>query len=82
MVSLSYCYFILFFFPSIWSFFLLNAFSSMDRYIDEEDLLRFMIKEEVDLVFPLFEVSENRQIDRKALTDWVASFFFLYLLPL
>lgn len=54
----------------------------MDRYIDEEDLLRFMIKEEVDLVFPLFEVSENRQIDRKALTDWVASFFFLYLLPL
>ncbi|XP_050220240.1 mechanosensitive ion channel protein 10-like [Mercurialis annua] len=41
------------------------------KYIDEEDLLRFMIKEEVDLVFPLFEVSENRRIDRKSLTDWV-----------
>ncbi|KAJ9168171.1 hypothetical protein P3X46_019730 [Hevea brasiliensis] len=45
------------------------------KYIDEEDLLRFMIKEEVDLVFPLFEVSENRQIDRKALTDWVVKVY-------
>ncbi|GFS37993.1 mechanosensitive channel of small conductance-like 10 [Actinidia rufa] len=32
---------------------------------------RFMIKEEVDLVFPLFEGSETRQIDKKALMDWV-----------
>ncbi|XP_020536366.1 mechanosensitive ion channel protein 10 isoform X2 [Jatropha curcas] len=45
------------------------------KYIDEEDLLRFMIKEEVDLVFPLFEVSETRQIERKALTDWVVKVY-------
>lgn len=41
------------------------------KYIDEEDLLRFMIKEEVDLVFPLFEGYETGRVDRKALTDWV-----------
>lgn len=41
------------------------------RYIEEEDLLRFMIKEEVDLVFPLIEGWDKGQIDRKALTDWV-----------
>lgn len=41
------------------------------RYIDEEDLLRFMIKEEVDLVFPLFEGAETGRIDKKALADWV-----------
>ncbi|KAJ4823825.1 hypothetical protein Tsubulata_035531 [Turnera subulata] len=41
------------------------------KYIDEEDLLRFMIKEEVDLVFQLLEASETGRIDRKAMTDWV-----------
>lgn len=41
------------------------------KYIDEEDLLRFMIKEEVDLVFPLFEGYETGRVDRKALTNWV-----------
>ncbi|KAJ7958399.1 Mechanosensitive ion channel protein [Quillaja saponaria] len=40
-------------------------------YIDDDDLLRFMIKEEVDLVFPLFEGAETGKIDRKALTNWV-----------
>lgn len=40
-------------------------------YIDEDDLLRFMIKVEVDLVFPLFEGAETGKIDRKALTSWV-----------
>ncbi|XP_050220241.1 mechanosensitive ion channel protein 10-like [Mercurialis annua] len=45
------------------------------NYIDEEDLLRFVIKEEVDLVFPLFAVSDNRQIDRKSLTDWVVKVY-------
>ncbi|XP_050220244.1 mechanosensitive ion channel protein 10-like [Mercurialis annua] len=45
------------------------------NYIDEEDLLRFVIKEEVDLVFPLFVGSENRQIDRKSLTDWVVKVY-------
>uniref|UniRef100_A0A6N2LAW1 Mechanosensitive ion channel protein n=1 Tax=Salix viminalis TaxID=40686 RepID=A0A6N2LAW1_SALVM len=41
------------------------------KYIDEDDLLRFMIKEEVDLVFPLLEGCETGRIDRKALTNWV-----------
>ncbi|XP_062097081.1 mechanosensitive ion channel protein 10-like [Humulus lupulus] len=44
------------------------------KYIDEDDLLRFMIKEEVDLVFPMFG-AENGRIDRKALTDWVVRVF-------
>ncbi|XVE97747.1 hypothetical protein REPUB_Repub03eG0045200 [Reevesia pubescens] len=41
------------------------------NYIDDGDLLRFMIKEEVDLVFPLFEGSSTRKIDRKSFTNWV-----------
>ncbi|KAJ0090311.1 hypothetical protein Patl1_13799 [Pistacia atlantica] len=45
------------------------------KYIDEEDLSRFMIKEEVDLVFPLIEGSEKGRIDRKALTDWVVKVY-------
>ncbi|KAE8714047.1 Mechanosensitive ion channel protein 9 [Hibiscus syriacus] len=40
-------------------------------YIDEDDLLRFMIKEEVDLVLPLFEGSSTGKIDRKSFTNWV-----------
>ncbi|XP_039004922.1 mechanosensitive ion channel protein 10-like isoform X2 [Hibiscus syriacus] len=40
-------------------------------YIDEDDLLRFMIQEEVDLVFPLFEGSNTSKIDRKSFTHWV-----------
>ncbi|CAL0327147.1 unnamed protein product [Lupinus luteus] len=40
-------------------------------YIDEYDLRRFMIKEEVDLVFPLLEQAETGQITIKSLTDWV-----------
>lgn len=49
------------------------------RYIEEEDLLKFMIKEEVDLVLPLFEVDETGQIDRKALTSWVVRPCIYYL---
>lgn len=30
-----------------------------------------MLKEEVDLVFPLVDVAETGHIDRKALTEWV-----------
>ncbi|CAM8970201.1 unnamed protein product [Rhodiola kirilowii] len=45
------------------------------KYIDEEDLMRFMIKEEVDLVFPLFEGAETGRIDRKALTNWVVKVY-------
>ncbi|PIN23998.1 putative mechanosensitive ion channel [Handroanthus impetiginosus] len=40
-------------------------------YIDEFDLRRFMIKEEVEVVFPMIDVAETGLIDRKALTDWV-----------
>ncbi|KAF8080781.1 hypothetical protein N665_0923s0021 [Sinapis alba] len=39
--------------------------------IEEDDLLRFMIKEEVDLVLPLIECSETGKITRKAFTEWV-----------
>ena len=42
-------------------------------FIEEEDLRRVMIKEEVDLVLPLFEVDETRRIDWKSLTNWVVS---------
>ncbi|GLT97227.1 hypothetical protein SLE2022_148000 [Rubroshorea leprosula] len=46
------------------------------RYIDEDALLRFMIKEEVDLVLPLFEGAEtSRQIDINALTYWVVKVY-------
>ncbi|KAL0330657.1 UNVERIFIED_CONTAM: Mechanosensitive ion channel protein 10 [Sesamum angustifolium] len=41
------------------------------NYIDELDLSRFMIKEEVEFVFPMIDVAETGQIDRRTLTDWV-----------
>ncbi|KAL5559514.1 hypothetical protein UlMin_035725, partial [Ulmus minor] len=44
-------------------------------YIVEDDLQRFMIKEEVLLVFPLFEGWETGKIDGKALTDWVVKVY-------
>ncbi|KAF4365842.1 hypothetical protein G4B88_012907 [Cannabis sativa] len=44
------------------------------NYIDEDDLLRFMTKEDVYLVLPLIE-RENGRIDRKALTDWVVKVY-------
>ncbi|CAN8256564.1 unnamed protein product [Cochlearia groenlandica] len=44
-------------------------------YIEEEDLLRFMIKEEVDLVFPLFDGAETGKITRKAFTEWVVKVY-------
>jgi len=40
-------------------------------YIDRTDLLRFMILEEVDLVYPLFEVDERGHISLKAFSKWV-----------
>lgn len=54
----------------------------MSRYIDEYDFLRFMIKEEVDLVFPLFEGADTGRIDRKALTYWVVRLFLFILINL
>ncbi|AES73448.1 putative mechanosensitive ion channel MscS [Medicago truncatula] len=39
--------------------------------IDENELRRFLIKEEVPLVFPLLAQSETGLITRKSLADWV-----------
>ena len=47
--------------------------SEIFRYIDELDLRRFMLREEVEFVFPLIDVAETGQVDRKALTEWVVS---------
>lgn len=70
------CYASFYFSP----FILLYDFLNINRYIDEDDLLRFMIKEEVNLVFPLLEGSETGRIDRKALTNWVVmDFMFVHL---
>ncbi|KAG6423404.1 hypothetical protein SASPL_113799 [Salvia splendens] len=44
-------------------------------YIDEYDMRRFMIKEEVDIVFPMIDVGETGKIDRKALTEWVVKVY-------
>ncbi|KAL0311831.1 UNVERIFIED_CONTAM: Mechanosensitive ion channel protein 10 [Sesamum radiatum] len=45
------------------------------NYIDELDLRRFMIKEEVEFVFPMIDVAETGQIDRRTLTDWVVKVY-------
>ncbi|KNA25259.1 hypothetical protein SOVF_008150 [Spinacia oleracea] len=44
-------------------------------YIDRSDLHRFMIWEEVDLVFPLFEVDEKRQINMRSFSKWVVNVY-------
>lgn len=51
----------------------------MRREIYEMDLRRFMIKEEVDLVFPLMDVADTGRIDRKSLMDWVVRSFFFFV---
>lgn len=43
----------------------------MNSHIVEDELRRFMIKEEVRLVFPLVVQAETGLITRKSLTDWV-----------
>ncbi|KAL3744551.1 hypothetical protein ACJRO7_013769 [Eucalyptus globulus] len=45
------------------------------KYFEEEDLGRFMIKEEVDLIFPLLEGAETGKIDIKSLSDWVVKVY-------
>ncbi|KAL9176631.1 hypothetical protein ABFS82_01G008700 [Erythranthe guttata] len=45
------------------------------KYIDELDLSRFMIKEELEIVFPMIDVAETGRIDRKTLTDWVVKVY-------
>ncbi|OAY71207.1 Mechanosensitive ion channel protein 10 [Ananas comosus] len=42
------------------------------KYIDEEDLMRFLSKEEVESVLPIFEgAAETRKIKKSALKNWV-----------
>ncbi|KAF8096520.1 hypothetical protein N665_0307s0048 [Sinapis alba] len=48
-----------------------NVAQPDSSYIEEDDLLRFMIKEEVDLVLPLIEGAETGKITRNAFTEWV-----------
>ncbi|KAK6944772.1 Mechanosensitive ion channel MscS [Dillenia turbinata] len=46
------------------------------KYLDEEDLLRFMKKEEVDNLLPLFEgAAETKQIKKSALRNWVVKVY-------
>ncbi|KAK4480149.1 hypothetical protein RD792_013207 [Penstemon davidsonii] len=52
-----------------------NVAQPGSKYIDEIDLRRFMIKEEVELVFPMIDVAETGQIDRKVLIDWVVKVY-------
>ncbi|XP_042002027.1 mechanosensitive ion channel protein 10-like isoform X1 [Salvia splendens] len=42
------------------------------KFIEEDDILRYMPKEEVDNVFPLFEgAAESRRIKKSAFRNWV-----------
>ncbi|XP_078157617.1 mechanosensitive ion channel protein 10-like [Carex rostrata] len=42
------------------------------RYIEEEDLLRFLSKDEVEIVMPMFEgATETGKIKKSALKNWV-----------
>ncbi|CAL5434713.1 unnamed protein product [Camellia sinensis] len=52
-----------------------NVAHTDGMYIYEEDLSRFMIKEEVDLVFSLVEPLETRLIDKKAFMEWVVKVY-------
>uniref|UniRef100_A0A1J3EPA9 Mechanosensitive ion channel protein n=1 Tax=Noccaea caerulescens TaxID=107243 RepID=A0A1J3EPA9_NOCCA len=52
-----------------------NVAQPNQSYIEEDDLLRFMIKEEVDLVLPLIEGGENGKITRNAFTEWVINVY-------
>lgn len=50
------------------------------RFIEEDDLLPYMPKEEVDNAFPLFEgAAESKRIKKSAFRNWVvrSSPFFL-----
>uniref|UniRef100_A0A2N9GW28 Mechanosensitive ion channel MscS domain-containing protein n=1 Tax=Fagus sylvatica TaxID=28930 RepID=A0A2N9GW28_FAGSY len=53
-----------------------NVAKPGSKYIDEEDLLRFMKKEEVDNVLPLFEgAAETGKIKRKSLKNWLVNVY-------
>ncbi|CAH8286022.1 unnamed protein product [Eruca vesicaria subsp. sativa] len=52
-----------------------NVAQPNHNYIEEDDLLRFMIKEEVDLVLPLIDGGETGKITRNAFTEWVVNVY-------
>ncbi|XP_057985735.1 mechanosensitive ion channel protein 10-like [Hevea brasiliensis] len=53
-----------------------NVAKPGSKYIDEEDLLRFMKKEEVDNVILLFEgAAETGKIKRSALKNWLVNVY-------
>uniref|UniRef100_A0A2N9J0R4 Mechanosensitive ion channel MscS domain-containing protein n=1 Tax=Fagus sylvatica TaxID=28930 RepID=A0A2N9J0R4_FAGSY len=53
-----------------------NVAKPGSKYIDEEDLLRFMKKEEVDNVLPLFEgAAKIGKIKRKSLKNWLVNVY-------
>ncbi|KAL0735491.1 hypothetical protein Bca4012_011701 [Brassica carinata] len=52
-----------------------NVAQPNHNYIEEDDLLRFMIKEEVDLVLPLIDGGETGKITRNAFTEWVVNIY-------
>ncbi|XVE97921.1 hypothetical protein REPUB_Repub03eG0060600 [Reevesia pubescens] len=53
-----------------------NVAKPGSKYIEEEDLLRFMKKEEVDNVLPLFEGAlETGKIKRKTLKNWLVNVY-------
>ncbi|KAL0545480.1 hypothetical protein IC582_015365 [Cucumis melo] len=45
------------------------------KFIQEEDLQKFLVKEEIDFVLPHFEVDETRRIGKKALKKWVVKVY-------
>lgn len=67
---------------SVFLFILTDVFVFLldHRYIDSEDLLRFLSKEEVDIVLPLFEGAiETGKIKKSAFRNWVVITNFSYL---
>ncbi|KAM6583559.1 hypothetical protein CsatB_010561 [Cannabis sativa] len=53
-----------------------NVAKPGNKYIDEDDLLRFLKKEEVDLILPMFEgTGEPKRIRRKSLKNWLVNVY-------
>ncbi|XP_038878911.1 mechanosensitive ion channel protein 10-like [Benincasa hispida] len=53
-----------------------NVAKPGSKYIDEDDLFRFMSKEEIDNVLPLFEGGvETGKIKRKTLKNWLVNVY-------
>ncbi|KAK9904456.1 hypothetical protein M0R45_000681 [Rubus argutus] len=52
-----------------------NVAQPGSKYIEAEDLMRFLIKEEVDLAFMLIDEAETGRIKKRALKDWVVKVY-------